>query len=66
MKHSDLSSPCIRVSYSALSIGEAVVYDDVHEAAMCVVNGRVEKGEDEYTFVAGRGKICCGIYYGDT
>ncbi len=31
MMHSDLSSPCIRVSYnvlSALSIGEAVVYDD--------------------------------------
>ncbi len=26
--HSDLSSPCIRVSYNALSIGEAMVYDD--------------------------------------
>ncbi len=28
----------------------------LHEAAMCMVNGRVEKGEDGYTFVAGRGK----------
>ncbi len=39
VKHSDPSSPCIRVSYlSALSIGEAVVYDDGGQRHLVIWN----------------------------